>query len=195
MADTDGNGVLSIDDINKALKQVAERYPQISIYLKRQTFRDLLKDAHPEEDMRDAQVLNNMEISIADFEACLSKVDSQMKAFPATAQVASQQGAYLANCFNKMPDSSHLPEGPPKVVQKGRHEFQPFQYRHLGQFAPLGSGQAGVELPGDWVHSGRSTQWLWYSVYLSKQVSWRTRFLVLFDWTKRAIFGRDSSRI
>eukprot|EP00897_Mesotaenium_endlicherianum_P008037 jgi/Mesen1/7261/ME000373S06338 len=26
------------------------------------------------------------------------------------------------------------------------------RYKHLGQFAPLGSGEAGVELPGDWVN-------------------------------------------
>jgi hypothetical protein len=29
----------------------------------------------------------------------------------------------------------------------------------------------------------------------SKQVSWRTRVLVVSDWTRRFIFGRDSSRI
>ena len=39
------------------------------------------------------------------------------------------------------------------------------RYKHLGQFATFGSGQAGVELPGDWVNVGKSTQWLWYSVY------------------------------
>lgn len=39
------------------------------------------------------------------------------------------------------------------------------RYKHLGQFAPLGGEQAAAELPGDWVSMGRSTQWLWYSVY------------------------------
>lgn len=29
----------------------------------------------------------------------------------------------------------------------------------------------------------------------SKQVSWRTRALVVSDWMKRFIFGRDSSQI
>uniref|UniRef100_M1BYJ8 External alternative NADH-ubiquinone oxidoreductase-like C-terminal domain-containing protein n=1 Tax=Solanum tuberosum TaxID=4113 RepID=M1BYJ8_SOLTU len=70
-----------------------------------------------------------------------------------------------------------------------------FRYRHLGQFAPLGGDQAAAELPGDWVSMGHSTQWLWYSVYASKQVSWRTRYLVVGDWVRRYIFGRDSSRI
>ena len=32
---------------------------------------------------------------------------------------------------------------------------------------------------------------LWRSVYVVKQVSPRTRFLVLFDWLKTKIFGRD----
>ncbi|KAK4799347.1 hypothetical protein SAY86_024712 [Trapa natans] len=69
------------------------------------------------------------------------------------------------------------------------------RYKHFGQFAPLGGEQAAAQLPGDWVSIGRSTQWLWYSIYASKQVSWRTRILVMFDWGKKFIFGRDSSRI
>jgi NADH dehydrogenase FAD-containing subunit len=32
---------------------------------------------------------------------------------------------------------------------------------------------------------------LWRSVYVVKQVSPRTRFLVLFDWLKTKLFGRD----
>lgn len=126
------------------------------------------------------------------------QVDSQMKSMPATAQVAAQQGEYLAHCFNHMTAevASHMaPEGPMRIRGKGRHRFQPFQYQHLGQFAPLGGEKAAYELPGDWVSIGRSTQWLWYSVYASKQVSWRTRTLVVFDWTKRMFFGRDSSRV
>ncbi|KAL8254143.1 hypothetical protein R6Q59_032364 [Mikania micrantha] len=39
------------------------------------------------------------------------------------------------------------------------------EYKHLGQFAPLGGEQAAAQLPGDWVSIGHSTQWLWYSVY------------------------------
>jgi NADH:ubiquinone reductase (non-electrogenic) len=70
-----------------------------------------------------------------------------------------------------------------------------YRYKHFGQFAPLGGDQAAAELPGDWVSAGKSAQWLWYSVYASKQVSWRTRALVVSDWTRRYIFGRDSSRI
>jgi NADH dehydrogenase FAD-containing subunit len=36
---------------------------------------------------------------------------------------------------------------------------------------------------------------VWKSVYLSKQVSWRNRLLVVNDWMKRNIFGRDITRL
>ena len=35
---------------------------------------------------------------------------------------------------------------------------------------------------------------LWRSVYVVKQVSTRTRLLVLFDWLKSRLFGRDATR-
>ncbi|KAA8516577.1 hypothetical protein F0562_016917 [Nyssa sinensis] len=135
------------------------------------------------------------ELNIEGFKSALSEVDSQMKNLPATAQVAAQQGAYLANCFNRMDECEKHPEGPMRIRGSGHHRFRPFRYKHLGQFAPLGGEQAAAQLPGDWVSIGHSTQWLWYSVYASKLVSWRTRMLVISDWGKRFIFGRDSSRI
>jgi NADH:ubiquinone reductase (non-electrogenic) len=119
------------------------------------------------------------------------QVDSQLKSMPATAQVAAQQGAYLACCFNKLAQQYATNIKP----EDHRHQLDPFFYRHLGQFAPLGGEIAAAEIPGDWVSIGHSTQWLWYSVYASMQVSWRTRVLVVFDWAKKFIFGRDSSHM
>jgi NADH:ubiquinone reductase (non-electrogenic) len=34
---------------------------------------------------------------------------------------------------------------------------------------------------------------LWRSVYITKQVSFRNRVLILFDWLKTRVFGRDLS--
>nr|GMC70510.1 external alternative NAD(P)H-ubiquinone oxidoreductase B4, mitochondrial-like [Ipomoea batatas] len=118
-----------------------------------------------------------------------------MKTLPATAQVAAQQGAYLADCFNRMEICEQSPEGPIRFRGTGQHRFRPFRYKHFGQFAPLGGEQTAAQLPGDWVSIGQSTQWLWYSVYASKLVSWRTRISVVTDWVRRFTFGRDSSRI
>ncbi|GFZ06486.1 NAD(P)H dehydrogenase B1 [Actinidia rufa] len=95
----------------------------------------------------------------------VSLVDSQAKSLPATAQVGAQQGAYLSRCFNIREQCETNPEGPRLFRGSARHQFRPFRYKHLGQFAPLGGDQAAAELPGDWVSMGHSTQWLWYSVY------------------------------
>ncbi|KAL2547835.1 External alternative NAD(P)H-ubiquinone oxidoreductase B1 [Forsythia ovata] len=188
-ADKNDSGTLTIEEFQDVVEDIIIRYPQVELYLKSKHFSqltDLLKDSEG----------NDTEaVDIDGFKLALSHVDSQMKSLPATAQVASQQGAYLSRCFNLKSKGKHDPEGPRRFRGSGRHEFRPFRYRHLGQFAPLGGEQAAAELPGDWVSMGHSTQWLWYSVYASKQVSWRTRVLVVSDWTRRFIFGRDSSRI
>ncbi|XP_019431453.1 PREDICTED: external alternative NAD(P)H-ubiquinone oxidoreductase B2, mitochondrial-like [Lupinus angustifolius] len=192
MADTDNSGTLTIKEFQAALEDICDRYPQVGLYLKSNQMRniaDLLKESKG-----DVQK-ESIELNIEELKTLLSKVDSQMKFLPATAQVASQQGTYLAKCFNRMEDCEKNPEGPLRFRGEGRHRFKPFRYRHLGQFAPLGGEQTAAQLPGDWVSIGQSSQWLWYSVYASKQVSWRTRALVITDWTRRFIFGRDSSQI
>ncbi|KAH6776050.1 dehydrogenase B2 [Perilla frutescens var. hirtella] len=191
-ADKDNSGTLTVKEFQEVLADICERYPQVELYLKNQQMSslvDLLKDPN-----RDS-AKESVEVNLEEFKAALSQVDSQMKNLPATAQVAAQQGSYLADCFNRMEQCEVNPEGPLRFRGEGRHRFRPFRYRHLGQFAPLGGEQTAAQLPGDWVSIGHSTQWLWYSVYASKLVSWRTRALVVTDWTRRFIFGRDSSGI
>lgn len=189
VADKDNSGTLTVKELQDVISDILVRYPQVDLYLRSKHLRSLT-------DLLTASQTNGHKvIDIERFKSALSHADSQMKSFPATAQVAAQQGAYLAKCFNRMEKSKLNPEGPLRFRGSGRHQFLPFQYKHFGQFAPLGGEQTAAELPGDWVSMGYSTQWLWYSVYASKQVSWRTRYLVVSDWTRRFIFGRDSSRI
>ncbi|KAL9244555.1 hypothetical protein vseg_018324 [Gypsophila vaccaria] len=187
-ADVNKSGILTLEEFQNVMGDVRVRYPQVELYMKSQhmmDLADLLRDSNG----------NKLEVNIEGFKSALSHVDSQMKNLPATAQVAAQQGTYLARCFNHLEDCTANPIGPRRFKSSGRHPFQPFRYKHFGQFAPLGGEQAAAELPGDWVAMGHSTQWLWYSVYASKQVSWRTRVLVVSDWTRKFVFGRDSSRI
>ncbi|XP_071907051.1 external alternative NAD(P)H-ubiquinone oxidoreductase B1, mitochondrial isoform X2 [Coffea arabica] len=188
-ADKDNNGSLTIEEFREVIEDIIIRYPQVELYLQSKHLFDVV------DLFKDAEGNDREEIDIEAFKLALSHVDTQMKSLPATAQVASQQGAYLARCFNLSEKCKRNPEGPRRFRSGGRHEFRPFRYKHFGQFAPLGGEQAAAELPGDWVSMGRSTQWLWYSVYASKQVSWRTRLLVVGDWSRRFLFGRDSSRI
>ncbi|KAL1829747.1 hypothetical protein DCAR_0209116 [Daucus carota subsp. sativus] len=191
-ADKDSSGTLTVKEFQEALDDICERYPQMELYLKNKKMSslvDILKESKGD------IAKESIELNIEDFKLALSQVDSQMKNLPATAQVAAQQGAYLASCFNRMEECEKNPEGPVRFRESGRHRFKPFRYKHLGQFAPLGGEQTAAQLPGDWVSIGHSSQWLWYSVYASKLVSWRTRALVITDWTRRFIFGRDSSQI
>ncbi|XP_050205756.1 external alternative NAD(P)H-ubiquinone oxidoreductase B2, mitochondrial-like [Mercurialis annua] len=188
-ADKNNTGFLNLQDFKEVVDHICERYPQVNLYLQKnklKKFENLLDDSQGD---------NKKQIDIETFKKALSEVDKQMKNLPATAQVAAQQGEYLANCFNRTEECEKNPEGPLRFRGTGRHRFHPFRYKHLGQFAPLGGEQTAAQLPGDWVSIGHSTQWLWYSVYASKLVSGRTRVLVISDWFRRFVFGRDSSKI
>lgn len=118
-------------------------------------------------------------------------VDARANSHPATAQVASQQGAYLARTCNA---SAGAPLG---VGGNGKSPCggAGWKYRHMGYLLQLGGGVAVMDLPGDYVWTGVSTMLLWYGAYFSEQVSWRNRWLVLWDWGRYRIFGRDNSRI
>ncbi len=97
---------------------------------------------------------------------------------PATAQVAQQQGKYLAHILNR---------------RLRRKEVKPFHYRDLGMLAYIGGNKALADLQA---YKGRGwTTWLfWRSAYLSRIVSIKNKILVLFDWLKTRAFGRDTSQ-
>lgn len=97
---------------------------------------------------------------------------------PATAQVAQQQGKYLAGAFRR--------------ERRGR-PVAPFRFRSFGMLAYIGGGKALADLPrAKW--SGRGAWLFWRSVYLTKLVSFANKVKVLFDWIKASLFGRDLSR-
>lgn len=97
---------------------------------------------------------------------------------PATAQVAQQQGKYLAKALTRL--------------RRGR-EVAPFRFNRGGMLAYIGGGQALADLPQvKW--SGRTAWLFWRSVYLTKLVSLANKTKVLFDWVKSRLFGRDLSR-
>ncbi len=97
---------------------------------------------------------------------------------PATAQVAQQQGRYLADALERW--------------RRGR-VVRPFRFRSSGMLAYIGHGEALADLPQvKW--SGRSAWFFWRSVYFTKLVSPANKIKVLFDWVKNRAFGRDLSR-
>ena len=97
---------------------------------------------------------------------------------PATSQVAQQEGYYLGRTMNRK--------------QRGK-PVQPFRYRHYGMLAYVGSGRALADL-ANFKGKGFATWIFWRSAYLTKLISLKNKMLVVFDWFKTFVFGRDISR-
>lgn len=100
------------------------------------------------------------------------------KNLPATAQLAQQEGRYVARSLN--------------ALARGKN-VEPFRERNFGMLAYIGSNRALADLTTVRAH-GYATWLFWRSVYLTKLVSLKNKILVLFDWLKTRIFGRDISR-
>ncbi|KAL4457622.1 hypothetical protein ABPG75_012487 [Micractinium tetrahymenae] len=105
---------------------------------------------------------------------------------PALAQVAEQQGKYLARVLNEA--AAKLEPAEPR----------PFVYKHLGSMASLGGERAVLEL-GDgkqpkFSWAGFSSWVAWRSAYLTRLGTMKHRLYVAGDWTLTLLFGRDISR-
>ncbi|KAL0564592.1 NADH:ubiquinone oxidoreductase [Marasmius crinis-equi] len=147
--------------------------------------------------------------------------DCTSTSYAPTAQVASQQGAYLARVFTQIAKRDKL-EGKLKELEdkkamtlkeeektalvgeeegvKGqiaKLKLRPFHYSHQGSLAYIGSDKAIADLPflnGNIATGGVTTYLFWRSAYLSTLFSLRNRVLVANDWLITKIFGRDLSR-
>lgn len=79
-ADKNNSGMLDLKEFKNVVGDIIERYPQVDIYLKKNQMKDmatLLKKSQE----------SSLTVDIEYFKDALSKVDSQMKNLPATAQV------------------------------------------------------------------------------------------------------------
>ncbi|GAA5873427.1 hypothetical protein JCM8547_005432 [Rhodosporidiobolus lusitaniae] len=123
------------------------------------------------------------------------EVSKKITALPATAQVANQQGVYLGKKLSKLGqqemDGTALANGvyddPDDLL------YSPFSYSHMGSLAYIGNS-AVFDLNGFSFAGGLAAMYLWRSAYLSEAVSMRTRCLLMVDWIKRSLFGRDLSK-
>eukprot|EP01114_Cavostelium_apophysatum_P018332 TRINITY_DN5656_c0_g1_i2.p1 TRINITY_DN5656_c0_g1~~TRINITY_DN5656_c0_g1_i2.p1 ORF type:complete len:389 (+),score=112.15 TRINITY_DN5656_c0_g1_i2:811-1977(+) len=166
-ADTNGDGVLSLQEFREFLSHAAENFPHVGDYAIRAEV--LFENADENHD----QVLSSDE-----FKKILLQIDSRLKTLPTTAQVADQEGKYLAKAFN-----DKLKKIPP----------QPFKYKHLGNFAYIGGNRATLEV-GVWRLNGFGAYTIWRGAYWSMQHSFRNQVNLSFDWSRSFLFGRDTSR-
>ncbi|KAI9369258.1 hypothetical protein BJX61DRAFT_545736 [Aspergillus egyptiacus] len=148
--------------------------------------------------------------------------DCAITNYAPTAQVASQEGAFLARLFNTMAKTDSIESqlkqlSHAQAEAKGEEErnrvfdeirelqkqlrrtkqIGPFQYSHQGSLAYIGKERAVADiswLSGNIASGGTMTYLFWRSAYLSMCFSTRNRVLVAVDWVKAKLFGRDVSR-
>jgi NADH:ubiquinone reductase (non-electrogenic) len=148
--------------------------------------------------------------------------DCAVAGYAPTAQVAGQEGTFLARLFNNMAKTEKLEEriseissslnikqGGPAAADAAQEiedlekqlrrikDVKPFMYSHQGSLAYIGSEKAVADirwLNGNLASGGEITFLFWRSAYLSMCFSTRNRVLVVVDWLKSKCFGRDVSR-
>ncbi|KAI7896490.1 uncharacterized protein EV154DRAFT_456265 [Mucor mucedo] len=134
--------------------------------------------------------------------------DATATRYAPTAQVAAQQGKYLARLFKQLANRDALEleledASDEEKVKKERKlrkikDIRPFQYSHQGSLCYIGSDKAVADLPfgpgGNLASGGVATFAFWRSAYISSLFSTRNRALVITDWLKKTALGRDISR-
>ncbi|KAL6065088.1 External alternative NAD(P)H-ubiquinone oxidoreductase B1, mitochondrial [Balamuthia mandrillaris] len=167
-ADLNKDGFVSVKELEEWVKSERNEYPQLETYVRN------IKHLFEMGDLNKDGVLSKDE-----FKKIVTDIDKSLMPLPCTAQVASQQGKYVAQWMNA--------NAVGKIIG-------PFRYRHFGSLAYIGAHDAVMELNGGFNFAGLTTWWMWRTTYLSKQVSFRNKTLVGFDWVKETLFGRDISR-
>ena len=79
-ADKKNSGKLDLKEFKEVFGDIIERYPQVGIYLKKNQMKDMASLLKKSQE-------SNIIVEIEYFKEALSKVDSQMKNLPITAQV------------------------------------------------------------------------------------------------------------
>jgi NADH:ubiquinone reductase (non-electrogenic) len=174
IADADGDGRIQLYEFLRFVRIIRDEHPQLV------EFASILEPQFQE---------GRSSVSRSEFEAWLATVDAHCTALPPTAQVAFQQGQYLGRLLNE-----RFRCWPANFDELDEGLYPPFEWRNLGAAAYIGGNVSVMELPIlDPLH-GQFVFWLWYGYSLLHQFSWRSRFLVMVDFIKTHIVGRDISK-
>ncbi|SPO28755.1 probable NADH dehydrogenase (ubiquinone), 64 kD subunit, mitochondrial [Ustilago trichophora] len=188
--DKDKDGRLSYPEFETFAKAIRHKFPIASKHFTK------LREMFDQYDTDQDGQLNLNEIANV-----LIETGNKMTALPATAQVAAQQGHYLGKKLNKLAKRRDSggdmhPHTAEEVLDVDEEVYKPFKYRDFGSLAYIGNAAAfDLPIPGGSFAGGLIAMYAWRSFYLSESVSMRTRALLLGDYIKRGIWGRDLSRI
>ncbi|PYI08612.1 NADH-ubiquinone oxidoreductase C3A11.07 [Aspergillus sclerotiicarbonarius CBS 121057] len=186
----------------------------------RPVVRDLMTQLPAQKDSRRGLAVNEY-LVVNGTENVWAVGDCAITNYAPTAQVAGQEGAFLARLFNTMAKTEAIEKdlkqlSDAQAQAKGEERDQvfdeirerqkqlrrtkqigPFQYSHQGSLAYIGKERAVADiswLSGNIASGGTMTYLFWRSAYLSMCFSTRNRVLVAVDWIKAKLFGRDVSR-
>jgi len=129
-------------------------------------------------------------IGFETFKKLLEQIDGNLRPFPPTAQVAAQQGKYLAKILAK-----GVVTGDEASFKEQSQSVGAFTYFHKGALAYLGGGSAAFDLPVVGPVTGPAAGVAWKFYEASAQLSWKNRALVGLDWLREGLWGRDTSHL
>jgi len=151
--------------------------------------RKTLSSEEVEQTLKSVQLDANPELNYEEFVELITGIDKNLRSFPATAQVAAQQGKYLAGLF-----ATGKMDGTNKGLAEAVKETGKFTYFHKGSLAYLGNGEAAFDVPIIGALTGPLAGLAWKAYETSAQLTWKNRILVGLDWLRTGLFGRDTSR-
>ncbi|OCF75822.1 NADH dehydrogenase [Kwoniella mangroviensis CBS 8886] len=180
--DVNKDGSLDYDEWQAMVTHIKKHYPLATKYFAK--MRDVFDEFDKDKDER---------LSLNEVAAMFLGVSKKVTSYPATAQVASQQGKYLGAMFSKLAKQHKTLEANGIEDLNDEVYYHPFEYFHLGSLAYIGNS-AVFDYEGFSLAGGLLAMYAWRSIYWSEQTSMRTRMLLMLDWVKRGIFGRDLSK-
>eukprot|EP00977_Amphora_coffeiformis_P012199 scaffold3014_cov172-Amphora_coffeaeformis.AAC.1 len=129
-------------------------------------------------------------ISQSELQDIAQKHLERQKILPPTAQVAHQQGEYLAKLLNQ-------PKIDP-VSSTWTFDHGPtFEFADMGQLVYVGGHMAALSIPASQDLSvswdGSMTNYLWHAAYFGMLESTSARTELFFDWCKSSLFGRSTA--
>lgn len=196
-APKDENGRISLDGLRKIMREAAERFPHLeehASFLESgagiNRFGGIVAKAFKAANAGTSAVYKDMKSSSTldreQFRDLLRTIDLGLRALPATAQVAKQEGEFLAEIFAN------------NDVQPGftlNPNTKSFEYFHKGSLAYVGGDRAVMDVPLIGPIMGLFAGYAWRGFETFSQISFRNQCLVTLDWARTKVFGRDTSRV
>ncbi|KAI3623916.1 hypothetical protein CBS14141_003615 [Malassezia furfur] len=185
--DGDHDGSLTVSEFSDFVNKLCRKFPLASRHMT--NIEELFEKYDADHDHK---------IKADELAELVRDAAKELTSFPPTAQVASQEGKYLGRKLNALAkfrkEHGAANVNDPDAFDLDDEVYKPFQFRSLGNVAYLGNAAAfDLPLPEPFhtFFGGLAVMYAWRSVYLSELVSLRTRILVLGDFIKRSLWGRD----